>query len=45
MMNNRNKNEHDCKKDILKSFNWSKERGLVRYTTQDGVVFDYWKKK
>lgn len=27
------------------SFNWSKEYGLVRYTTRDSVVYEYWKKR
>lgn len=29
----------------IKSFNWNKELGLVRYMTTDSVVYDYWKKR
>jgi hypothetical protein len=28
----------------LTSFNWSKEYGLIRYTTNKDEVFDFWKK-
>lgn len=28
----------------IKNFHWSKKYGLLRYTTEDGVIYEYWKK-
>lgn len=28
----------------VKDFWWSRKRGLIRYTTEDGVTYEFWKK-
>lgn len=42
----KNTNVESSSKTIkIQSFNWNKEYGLVRYMTEDSVVYEYWKKR
>ncbi len=29
----------------VNSFNWNSKYGLVRYVTEEGIIYEYWKKK